>query len=76
VILALDLGTSSGRAILYDDRGAPVPGGAKQIEYQPRVTPDGGVEHDAALLLEVAAACVDAVVPAARDVTAVGVSTF
>ncbi len=76
MILALDLGSSSARATLYEDAGRPVAGGAKQIEYHPRVTPDGGVEHDAPGLLAAAATCIDAVLPRARDVAGVGISTF
>ena len=34
------------------------------------------MEHDAPRLLEAAASCIDAVLPAARDVAAVGISTF
>jgi gluconokinase len=76
MILALDIGTSSARAALYDDAGAAVPDGVRQIGYHPRITADGGVEHDATALLEAAATCVDAVVPHAAAVAAVGVSTF
>ena len=76
MILALDLGTSSARAALYADDGLAVAGGGHQVPYHPRLTADGGVEHDADALLEAAAACVDAVAPRARDVAAVGVSTF
>jgi gluconokinase len=76
MILALDIGTSSARAALYDDAGAPVRGGVRQVEYRARITPEGGVEHDAGQLLEAAAACVDAIVPHATEVAAVGVSTF
>ena len=76
MILALDIGSSSARATLYDDAGAAVAGGSRQVEYHARVTADGGVEHDAQRLLEAAASCIDAVLPAARDVAAVGISTF
>jgi gluconokinase len=76
MILALDLGSSSARATLYGDTGVPVAGGAKQIQYHPRVTADGGVEHDGASLLAAAATCIDGVHARARDVAAVGVSTF
>ena len=76
MILALDIGTSSARASLYDDAGAPVVGGGHQVEYHPRVTADGGVEHDAPRLLQAAVSCIDAVLPLARDVAAVGISTF
>ena len=54
MILALDIGSSSARATLYEDGGAPVPDGSRQVEYHARVTADGGVEHDAQRLLEAA----------------------
>src|SRR5262245_46104509 len=76
MILALDLGSSSARATLYDDGFAPVAGGGAQIEYRPRITGDGGVEHDAEAVLAATAACVDAILPRARDVAGVGVSAF
>ncbi len=76
MILALDIGSSSARAALYDEAGTPVPGGGKQIEYRARVTADGGAEHDAARLLDAAAACIDAVLPRASDLAGVGISTF
>jgi gluconokinase len=76
MILALDIGTSSARAALYDDAGAPVPGGVRQVEYHARITADGGVEHDAGQLLEAAAACVDAIAAHTTEIAAVGVSTF
>jgi gluconokinase len=76
MILALDLGSSSARATLYDEAGAPVAGGRRQIDYAARVTAAGAVEHDARALVEVAAACIDAVLPAAGEVEGVGVSTF
>ena len=40
MILALDIGSSSARATLYDDAGAAVPGGSRQVEYHARVTAD------------------------------------
>src|ERR671931_778462 len=61
MVIALDVGTSSARASLYDDAGRPVPGRFRQIPYAPTVTRDGGVEHDAARLLEAVAACLDGV---------------
>jgi gluconokinase len=45
-LLALDVGTSSVRALLFDQRASQVPGAVAQIPYQPRVTPDGGAEVD------------------------------
>jgi gluconokinase len=78
MVIALDLGTSSARATLYDARGHAVEGRFHQVPYAPTTTPDGGVEHDPAVLLGAAAACLDAVVRAARhdDIQAVGVTSF
>jgi gluconokinase len=78
MVIALDLGTSSARATLYDARGRAVDGRFHQVRYAPSTTRDGGVEHDPARLLDAAAACLDAVVRAARhdDVQAVGITAF
>jgi gluconokinase len=78
MVIALDVGTSSARAALYDARGHAVEGRFHQIPYAPTTTPDGGVEHDPRVLLDAATACVDAVARAARhdDVQAVAVTTF
>jgi gluconokinase len=78
MVIALDVGTSSARATLYDADGRPVPGRFHQAAYEPAVTPDGGVEHDAARLVDAVAGCLDAVVGARRrdEVQAVGVATF
>src|ERR1700738_2856268 len=43
-VLALDVGTSSVRALLFDQRARQVPGTVAQIPYQARITPDGGAE--------------------------------
>ncbi|PYM44813.1 MAG: carbohydrate kinase [Candidatus Rokuibacteriota bacterium] len=77
MVIALDVGTSSTRASLYDAAGRPVPGRFRQIPYEPTVTRDGGVEHDAARLLEAVAACLDGVLAGHKSpVRAVGVTTF
>jgi gluconokinase len=78
MIIALDLGTSSARAALFDGAGRAVSGGFHQVACEPVTTADGGVEHDPAALLEAAATCLDAVTRAARhdDVQAVAVATF
>ncbi len=78
MILALDVGTSSARAAFYDDAARPVPGRFHQVHYRPTVTPDGGVEHDPAVLLDATAACIDAVLAhgGLPDVTGVAVATF
>jgi gluconokinase len=76
MLLALDIGTSSARAALYDAAGAAVPGRFHRIAYEPRVTPDGGVEHDAERLLAAVAACIDATLAGGGEVRAVAVTTF
>ncbi len=79
MIIALDVGTSSARASLYDDRGAAVDGHFHQVSYEATTTADGGVEHDADALLEAAAACIDRVcraLPRGAKVLGVGVTTF
>lgn len=47
LIVALDLGTSSVRALLYDARGRLQPGCEVQVKYRQQFTGDGGVEFDA-----------------------------
>ncbi len=78
MVIALDLGSSSVRATLYDARGRAVDGRFHQVPYAPVTTRDGGVEHDPTRLLGAAATCLDAVVRAARheDLRAVAVTSF
>lgn len=63
IIVALDIGTSSTRAILFDQNGHKV-GDAAQQHYEQTTTPDGGVEVDADYLLELTARCIDEVLGA------------
>src|SRR5262245_23338702 len=78
VIVALDIGTSSSRAGMYDERGAPVPGRFHQERYEPTTTPDGGVEHDPERLLRAVVSCLDGVLAGGRapDILGVGVTSF
>jgi gluconokinase len=78
MVIALDIGTSSARATLYDTHARAVDGCFRQVSYEATTTRDGGVEHDPGVLLDAAAACLDAVVRAARheDVRAVAVTSF
>jgi gluconokinase len=79
MVIALDIGTSSARAGLYDVAGRVVADRFHQVRYEPRVTADGGVEHDPVELLEAVAGCVDAVTEHARrdgEIVGVGVTTF
>jgi gluconokinase len=76
LVVALDIGTSSVRAIAFDGAGRKV-GEATQIPYDQVTTPDGGVEVDAAMLLELVGDCLDGLLPGLEgEVQAVAVSCF
>src|SRR5260370_42296231 len=80
-VLALDVGTSSVRAILYDRQARPVPGAAVHVRHEPRMGPDGTSEMDADELADLTWATVVQLVagagaPLASSVAGVGVSSF
>ncbi|HEX7243754.1 MAG TPA: FGGY family carbohydrate kinase, partial [Longimicrobiaceae bacterium] len=80
-VLALDLGSSSVRAGLYDAAGAPLGGdSAARVTYLWRTTPDGGMEIGAERLFRLVARLLDAALERARaarlEVAAVGASCF
>ncbi len=58
VVLALDMGTSSVRAMLFDVRGRMLPNAEAQLPYAQRTTADGGVEMDAEILLSRTVDCI------------------
>ena len=66
LVLALDLGTSSARAVLYDTLGRLVDGAESRIEYRMTATPDGGVEVEADRLVEILARVIDELLAHAR----------
>ncbi|HSE06488.1 MAG TPA: gluconokinase [Methylomirabilota bacterium] len=80
LVLALDVGTSSARARAFDAAGRAQPGAEGQVGYEPRATPDGGVELDAERLLAAAVESIDACLAGlgggAGRIAAVGVSVF
>ena len=78
VVIAVDVGSSSARATIFDTRGEALSERFHQVPYEPRVTPDGGVEHEPAVLLHAVAACLDAVHASIdrAEVLGVGVTTF
>lgn len=57
-VLALDIGTSSVRAILFDRLGRPV-GADAHVAYEMHTTPDGGVEIEAEDLLGIVGQALD-----------------
>jgi gluconokinase len=78
MVIAVDVGTSSARASAYAADGRPVRDLYHQVPYEPRVTADGGVEHEPRRLLTAVATCLDAVCTRAGRATVrgVGVTTF
>lgn len=80
LVLALDVGTSSCRASLYDVRGERMQEMAAQVAYHPRVTGDGGAELDADALVAHVERAIDRVLaraaPGSAAISAVGVSAF
>jgi gluconokinase len=76
-ILALDVGTSSIRAIGYDALGRPLPGADARVSCEPTATPDGGSELDPEELVAATASAIDRCVAAAPGPpAAVGASVF
>jgi gluconokinase len=57
--LALDVGTSSARAALYDSRGRQIENVGGRTHYQMTATQDGGVEIEAGRLIEIICATID-----------------
>ena len=80
LVLALDLGSGSLRAIVYDRLGREVAGTEGRAPTDWRHTPDGGVEAEADALVAGACAAIDQALagagPIAPEIRAAGISTF
>jgi len=80
LILAIDVGTSSARALVYDGRARVVDTWEAHRPYQVRTTEDGGVEADAGEIVDLVASCLDEVLPkvqtASREIAAIACDTF
>ncbi|MFN7624774.1 MAG: carbohydrate kinase, partial [Acidobacteriota bacterium] len=83
--MALDVGTSSVRAELYDAGARVLEGIEGRTRYQMTATPDGGVEIDADELISIIGQTIDQCLAQARqaiptlgpgDIAAVGYSNF
>lgn len=59
-IVSLDIGTSSVRTLLFDGEGRAIDGFGRQIAYDIRTLPGGGVEIDAHALFDLCVQCLDA----------------
>jgi gluconokinase len=79
-VLAVDIGSSSVRALLYDHRGNQLDDTEVQLSYRQTVTATGGSESDAAQLLDLTVSCIDGVLarhdPAGNRIEAVGFTSF
>ena len=78
---ALDIGTSSVRALLFDADARLVPGVEVHLPYAPRVALDGTYETDPEALFRMVTSAVDGLLHAAGPrrrsrLRAIGVSTF
>ena len=77
-VLALDIGTSSVRALVYDLRGRMQPATLSDVPYKVRTTEPGEVSSDPKELVKLVAQSVDGALHAARkrkvDILAAGVS--
>jgi gluconokinase len=80
LVLAIDIGSSSARVVLYDGRGHAVDGVVAQEGYRVRTTADGAAEDDSDAAIERAARCADAALiqagPLADRIGAVAVDTL
>lgn len=78
LVLTLDVGTSSVRALLFDARGRAVPASETRIAYRPRLRPDGASEAATGTLERLVHRAIAGTLPhaGAAEVAAVGVSTF
>jgi gluconokinase len=80
LIVALDAGTSSVRALAFDSLGRLIADSEEQLPYALETTPDGGATFPADELFDLTARAVDGVVArlgdAAASVAAVGSTSF
>ena len=76
LVMALDVGTSSARALCFDASGRPVPGAEGRVAYDAITGPDGAAELDPATLLEAVASAIDGCLagagPRSAQIQAVG----
>ncbi len=70
LVLALDIGTSSVRGALYDERGQEIEGTQARIARSLCTTSDGGAELEAEEAIEQTARTIDAVLARVQDIDA------
>jgi gluconokinase len=77
-VLVLDIGSSSTRALLFDDEAQPIPGAAVSQPHHLTTTPPGAGTMEAEALQKRVEHCIDTVMqhPAAKQIQWVGMATF
>ena len=75
-VLALDIGTSSVRAVVHDERGRPVQGESAQTKYEPTHGPDGQADFDADHLVDATREAIEKTTRRHDGISAVGTSCF
>lgn len=79
-VVALDIGTSSTRALLFDSQGHAVPGMVSQSTYALKTSNEGEVSVDADMLVSLVAQTIDDVLHKAGErtqaIVAVAIDTF
>lgn len=77
-VLILDVGTSSARAMLFDDQAQPIADAVARRTYAIQTSADGGATFAVDFLRVQIEACIDEILlhPAARELRAVGMDTF
>lgn len=77
-VLVLDVGSSSVRAVLFDEAVRPLPGGMIQRHYQMQRLPDGAAVFEMTTLQAHIEGCITEILahPAASTIQAVGMATF
>jgi gluconokinase len=80
LVMAVDVGSSSVRALLYDANGKPVADSEHQISHELDTTPDGGSTADPDHLVSLVYTCIDHTLANAEtrrsDIRAVALTTF
>jgi gluconokinase len=80
LVLTIDIGSSSVRALIFDREGAPLVHTIAREPHAFRTAADGAVEDDAIALLDKVDRCVDVALrqagPAASEIAAVAVDTY
>jgi len=79
-VLAIDIGSSSIRSLLFDGAGHQVEGSETQLTHELVTSPDGGSEGNALALLNLTLQCIDGAVTHAAtrpvEIGAIGMSCF